>query len=150
MSQFTEWIDGNYIVKSEVDGKLYPFPINIESLEQFFKVSGLTAESAQELLNKKRANIASPQNSEEFVLSRVGKELYEAFYKNYTLKQWNKPASELDPSVCGRIPVKLNKDPYYVNHKYRKSPKEGFTIMFSKMIDHHLIDVRLRDGLFCY
>src|SRR6185503_17178485 len=99
-------IPGNYIVKSYSRGELFPFPINLLTLEQFFNRS-LTAEEAKKLLDDVREKIEAPKNSEEFVLSRVGRELYEAFYLGYTLKQWERHPRELDASVCGRIPIRL-------------------------------------------
>ena len=148
LSQFTEWIPGDYEVRTEVNGQLLPFPINLDTLEQFFGVEGLTAESAQQLLDEKREVYQEPANSEEFVLNRVGREMYEAFYLEYTKKMWNKHPSELDASVCGRIPVKMDRDPFYVTHKYRQLPKDGYTAMFSNMIDHPLIDLQLETDYF--
>ncbi len=143
LSQFTDWIPGNYIVKSSTNGELYPFPINLLTLGQFFKIADLDAESAQKLLEEKREKIDQPANSEEFVLSRVGKEMYEAFYLGYTLKQWSIHPKDLAPSVCGRIPVRLNKDERYVDHEYQLTPAKGFTAMFQKMVEHPNIDLQL-------
>jgi UDP-galactopyranose mutase len=141
LSQFTQWISANYEVQSFVRGQLMTFPINLDTLEQFFGRK-LDPQSAERLLHDLREPIEAPANSEEFVLSRVGRELYEAFYKGYTQKQWGKSASELDPSVCGRIPVRLNRDRRYVSHRYQMMPAGGFTAMFSRMIRHRLIRVR--------
>jgi len=143
LSQFTEWIPGNYIVKSSVKDELCPFPINLLTLRQFFKKPDMTAEEAEALLESKREKITNPANSEEFVLSRVGREMYEAFYLGYTLKQWGIHPRDLAPSVCGRIPIRLNTDERYVDHKYQLTPAAGFTAMFSKMIDHPDIELRL-------
>ena len=142
LSQFTGWIDGDYRVKSMVNGQLYPFPINLSTLERFFQKE-LTEEEGKALLKEKAHPIQSPKDSEEFVLSRVGQELYEAFYLNYTLKQWNKHPKELEASVCGRIPVRFTRDDRYVDQAFQVTPDKGFTAMFSKMIDHPLIEVRL-------
>lgn len=143
LSRFTKWIPGNYRVKSSVDGELYPFPINLLTLRQFFKKPDLTAEEAAALLEEKREKIPNPSNSEEFVLSRVGREMYEAFYLNYTLKQWAIHPKDLAPSVCGRIPVRLNTDERYVDHKFQLTPEAGFTEMFKNMIHHENIDLML-------
>lgn len=142
LSTFTEWIPGNYIVQSLVRGELYPFPINLLTLEKFFGRE-FTEETAKIHLSSIAHNFPAPKNSEEFILSRVGTELYEAFYKGYTLKQWNRSAAELDPSVCGRIPIRLNRDCRYVDQEYQLTPKNGFTRMFDKMIDHPKISVLL-------
>ncbi len=142
LSRFTDWIPGNYVVKSLVGGKLYPFPINLTTLERFFGVK-LDAASAEDLLERKRVPIANPRNSEELVLSRVGRELYESFYLNYTLKQWQRHPRELAASVCGRIPVRLSRDDRYVDHRYQIMPQRGFTAMFRRMLDHLKIQVLL-------
>lgn len=143
LSRFTPWIPGNYIVKSQVGGKLYPFPINLTTLEMFFDRK-LDEAAAKLLLERKALPNASPANSEEFVLSRVGSELYEAFYKGYTQKQWGVHPSQLAASVCGRIPVRLNRDDRYVDHGNQLMPAHGYTRMFETMIDHELIRVLLQ------
>ena len=148
LSQFTSWIDGDYRVKSKFRNQLFPFPINLETLEQFFGVENLNPETAQQLLDSKREDFKNPVNSEEFVLSRLGRELYEAFYLGYTQKMWDKHPSELDPSVCGRIPIKLNRDPFYIEHKFKKLPQDGYTKMFERMIDHSLIELSLNTDYF--
>jgi len=142
LSNFTEWIPGNYEVRSFCQGQLFPFPINLTTLEQFFNRK-LDARSAKKLLDRFRTDEEQPANSEEFVLSRVGRELYEAFYLNYTLKQWEIHPRDLAPSVCGRIPVRLNRDNRYVDHRFQVMPKQGFTAMFSAMTDHPRIRVLL-------
>jgi UDP-galactopyranose mutase len=147
LSRFTEWIDGNYIVKSFSGGKYYSFPINLTTLSDFFS-KDLNEESAIQLLEDLRVKIKEPQNSEEFVLSRVGRELYEAFYLGYTLKQWELHPIDLDPSVCGRIPIRLNHDQRYVDHKYQFTPKDGFTKLFTNMINSPNIELRLETDFF--
>lgn len=138
LSLFTTWIPGDYYVRSYYQGQLFSFPINILTLEQFYKTK-LTPEEAVELLEKKRVKIEDPKNSEEFVLSKVGKELYEAFYLGYTLKHWGMHPKNLHKSVCGRIPVRYNKDQRYVDAKYQLTPEHGFTKLFQKMIHHENI-----------
>ena len=142
LSRFTEWIPGNYRVKSFYKDQYYSFPINLTTLEQFFGKT-FTPTSAKRFLNKIAAPIEQPKNSEEFVLSRVGKELYEAFYLGYTQKQWARHPRELDPSVCGRIPIRFNRDDRYVDHRHQVTPAKGFTALFKKMIDHPKIRVQL-------
>lgn len=142
LSQFTEWIDGEYYVKSMVKEELYPFPINLLTISKFYNKK-FDKDSAQKKLEEVREHFPDPQNSEEFVLSRVGKELYESFYLGYTLKQWDKHPKDLNKSVCGRIPVRLNEDERYVDHTYQLTPKKGFTHLFANMVDHPNIDIHL-------
>ena len=141
LSQFTEWHPAPYIVKSQVRGRLYPFPINLDTLEQFFE-RPFTAAAARRFLESEREQIASPTDSEQLVLSRVGRRLYEAFYHGYTTKQWGREPRELDPSVCGRIPVRFNRDDRYVDSAFQAMPSLGYTALFTRMLDHPLISVR--------
>jgi UDP-galactopyranose mutase len=143
LSQFTEWLPGNYIVKSYVLGQLFPFPINLTTLEKFYHRS-FTTEEAEKYLDMLKVPNPEPANSEEFVLSRIGHELYMAFYYGYTLKQWGKSPRELAPSVCGRIPIRYNRDPRYVDHKYQVIPANGYTKMFEKMVNHKNIKILLQ------
>jgi UDP-galactopyranose mutase len=142
LGRFTEWLPGNYEVKALYRGRLFPFPINLDTLEQFFG-RRLDAGAAERLLAEVRLPVSSSRNSEEFVLGQVGRELYEAFYLNYTLKQWNIHPRDLDPSVCGRVGVRLDRDHRYVRHRFQMMPKRGYTPMFARMIDHPRIRVLL-------
>lgn len=147
LGQFTEWIEGNHRVRSLHKGNLYPLPINLTTLEQFFG-STLTGEKARKFLAQKRIPIDAPANSEEFILSKVGRELYEAFYQGYTLKQWGIHPRDLLPSVCKRLPIRFNRDDRYVDESFQLMPKEGFTRLFERMLDHPLITVRLNADYF--
>ena len=142
LSRFTDWIDGNYVVQSLVRGRLYPFPINLVTLERYFGRQ-FTPESAREHLDHLRDRIEVPRNSEEHVVSRVGWELYRDFYLEYTKKQWNRHPRDLDTEVCGRIPVRFNRDCRYTDAPFQKMPAAGYTRMFARMIDHPLITVLL-------
>jgi UDP-galactopyranose mutase len=142
LSAFTDWLPARYEVKSFLRGRLFPFPINLNTLEKYFGVA-LDRRSAEDLLAQLRVPCANPANSEDYVVSRVGRELYEAFYRNYTLKQWGTHARDLLPSVCGRVPVRLNRDRRYVDHPFQAMPKAGFSAMFSRMLKHRNIRVLL-------
>jgi UDP-galactopyranose mutase len=142
LSRFTDWIPGRYEVRSYVGGKLLPFPINLTTLEQFFNRS-FDAVSAQRFLDERRRHKLRPRNSEEFVLNQIGTELYEAFYLNYTIKQWGIHPRNLEPSVCGRIPVRLNRNNCYVDQRYQVMPRNGFTSMFGKMLQNRRIRLLL-------
>lgn len=142
LTRFTDWIAADYRVVCEWRGEHYPFPINLTTLERFFGRK-LTPASGAALLRAKASPIAAPANSEEYVLSRVGRELYEAFYLDYTTKQWGRHPRELDPSVCGRIPVRLDRDHRYTDAPFQKMPARGYTEMFRRMLDHPRIQVKL-------
>jgi UDP-galactopyranose mutase len=143
LSKFTEWVEGNYYVTANFKNEQYPFPINRLTINQFYGTNFDNEKDVENFINSKKKNIENPKNSEEFVLSRVGKELYEAFYEGYTIKQWGLSPKELGPSVCGRIPVRYNDDCRYVDHKYQLTPKDGFNAMFKKMTSHENIQIEL-------
>jgi UDP-galactopyranose mutase len=142
LSRFTEWLPANFVVKSQWQGKLFPFPINLTTLEMFFGRS-FTESEARAFLASKVSPYEFPANSEEFVLSRVGRELYEAFYRDYTRKQWGREPSDLDASVCGRIPLRFDRNDSYVDAPFRGTPSLGFTELFSRMLRHPLVELKL-------
>ena len=144
VSKFTKWIKGNYIVKSSIQNKLYPIPINLTTLEKFFKVKLNTKKKAIEFLKKKKIKINKIKNSEDFILSKLGREIYENFYKNYTIKQWGIHPKNLDKAIVGRLPIRLNRNPFYVNQKLRVMPKKGYTALFNKMLSDKNIKVLLK------
>ena len=143
VSKFTKWIKGNYIVKSYIKGKLYPIPINLTTLEKFFKQKFKNRKEAENFINKIKIKKKSINNSEDFILSKLGKEIYESFYKNYTIKQWGIHPKKLHKSVVGRLPIRFNRDPFYVNQKLKVMPKKGYTQLFTNMITDTKIEVAL-------
>ena len=148
LSKFTKWIPGNYIVKAYVKKKFYPIPINQETLEKFFKKKFKSKKEIENFIEQKKIKIPNPRNAEEVILSRLGKEIYENFYKNYTIKQWGMSPKKLSGSITGRLPIRFNKNPYYVNEKMRFMPKYGFTKMFSKMVNKKNIQIKLNTDFF--
>ena len=143
VSQFTKWIKGNYIVKSSIKGELYPIPINLNTLEKFFKKKFKNKNDAKRFINTLKVKKKKINNSEDYILSKLGKEIYENFYKNYTIKQWGIHPKNLNKSVVGRLPIRFNRDPYYVNQKLKVMPKDGYTKLFGNMIKNKNIEVSL-------
>jgi UDP-galactopyranose mutase len=90
-----------------------------------------------------RVKIDNPQNSEDVIVSRIGWKLYEMFFKNYTHKQWQRDPKDLDASVCGRIPIRTNRDDRYLSEKFQALPSDGYTAMFERMLSDPKIEVRL-------
>jgi UDP-galactopyranose mutase len=102
-----------------------------------------TSEEMEAQLAEWRVKIDNPKNSEEVIVSQVGWKLYEMFFKNYTRKQWQRDAKDLDASVCGRIPIRTNRDDRYLAEKFQALPKNGYTAMFERMLADPKIEVRL-------
>jgi UDP-galactopyranose mutase len=142
LSQFTEWREVEYKILSWTNGRYWQFPINLNTFEQLIGRPSTTEEMEAQLAEW-RVRIDSPKNSEEVIVSQVGWKLYEMFFKNYTRKQWQRDAKELDPSVCGRIPIRTNRDNRYLSEKFQALPKNGYTPMFQKMLSNPKIEVRL-------
>lgn len=142
LSCFTDWHPVDYRVLSYAQGRHWQFPINLNTFEQLLGRPG-TPEEMAATLARWRTPIGNPKNSEEVILSQVGPRLYEMFFKNYTRKQWRRDPKDLDPSVCGRIPIRTNRDDRYLSEKFQALPKDGYTAMFRRMLDHPNIELRL-------
>ncbi|NBT90604.1 MAG: UDP-galactopyranose mutase [Verrucomicrobia bacterium] len=143
LSRFTDWHPVDYRVSVWTHGKYWQFPINLNTFEQYLGRPS-TTEEMEAMLAKWRVPVDHPKNSEEVVISQVGREFYEMFFRNYTRKQWQRDPSQLDASVCGRIPVRTNRDNRFVTEKFQALPREGYTAMFKRILDHPRIEVRLK------
>lgn len=133
LSQFTEWHPVDYNILSYSDGRYWKFPINLNTFEQLIGRPSSPAEF-EEYLAKKKVAIDVPKNSEEVIVSQVGWDLYEKFFKGYTLKQWKRHPRDLDASVCGRIPIRTNRDDRYLVEDFQALPKAGYHKMFQRML----------------
>ena len=143
LSQFTEWRFYEHKVLANLNGELYPIPINRITLNKLYKLNLKTDDDAKAYLESVREKRYPIINSEDIIINQVGKDLFEKFFKHYTKKQWNLFPNELSPSVCGRIPVRLNNDCRYFTDKYQFMPQNGYTKMFEKMLNHKNIEVIL-------
>jgi len=144
LSKFTEWRLHEHLVRSYVDGKLLPFPINLNTLNELYGFNFTSSEQVQEFYDKVKSEIKNPRNAEEMVLSQVGEDLYEKFFKGYTLKQWEIDPKDLAASVTARIPTRTNTDDRYFTDTYQGVPKHGYTNMFNKMLSHPDISILLQ------
>ncbi|WP_437476475.1 UDP-galactopyranose mutase [Sorangium sp. So ce1014] len=142
LSQFTEWRPYEHRVLADVDGKLVPFPINVDTVNALYGTSYSPAE-----VEAFFARVAEPiercRTSEDAVVSKVGRELYEKFFRNYTRKQWGLDPSELDAAVASRVPARTNYDSRYFTDEFQAMPLRGYTRMFENMLDHKNIRVLL-------
>jgi UDP-galactopyranose mutase len=142
LSRFTAWRPYQHRVLASVDGQLVPMPINLDTINRLYGTS-YTSFDLEDFFR----SVAEPRNpiltSEDVVVSRVGRELYEKFFKNYTRKQWGLDPSELDAAVTSRVPVRTNRDDRYFTDRYQAMPRGGYTRMFERMLDHPNIKVML-------
>lgn len=140
LSNFTDWIPGRYFVRAKIGDRLIPMPISLATISAL-KGKVFSRESFEQYLEKERIPISTPRNAEEQCLAQVGRELYEALFRGYTVKQWGVEPRKLSPAVTARIPLRFNWDERYAFEKYQVMPKEGYTAMFRKMLDHSNIKV---------
>ncbi|MEG5026150.1 UDP-galactopyranose mutase [Microcoleus sp. AT8-B1] len=142
LSRFTEWRPYEHRVLASVDGQLLPIPINLNTVNKLYGLN-LTSFEVEDFF----AKVAEPKDyirtSEDVVVSKVGRELYEKFFRNYTRKQWGMDPSELDNSVIARVPTRINRDDRYFTDTYQAMPLHGYTRMFEKMLSHPNIKVML-------
>ncbi|MEA3012302.1 MAG: UDP-galactopyranose mutase [Sphingomonadales bacterium] len=143
LSHFTEWRPYEHRVLAEVRGQLVPIPINRTTLNLLFGLDLRSDDEAAAYLASRAEPVETIATSEDVVVSAVGRELYELFFQGYTRKQWGVDPSQLDKSVTARIPTRTNTDDRYFADKHQIMPKEGYTAMFNRMLDHPLIDVLL-------
>ncbi len=142
LSQFTAWNLFELRVSAKVDGRKAPIPINLDTINELYAFNFSENDLLKFFLTVSEP-VAQINNSEDVVTSKAGKELYFKFFKNYTKKQWGLDPSELDASVCARIPLRTNRDNRYFTDKYQVMPKHGYTEMFKKMIRHPQIHIML-------
>jgi UDP-galactopyranose mutase len=142
LSRFTTWRPYEHRVRSRVGELLVPIPINRTTLATLFGRPFSETEAAA-FLEARAEKFGRVDNSERMIRSRVGKELYEVFFRGYTRKQWGRSPAELDAAVCGRIPTRTNDDDRYFTDRFQAMPAEGFTALVRRMLAHPRIDVAL-------
>ncbi|MBU0974833.1 UDP-galactopyranose mutase [Patescibacteria group bacterium] len=148
LQKFSSWKPYSHKVKAFIGGKLVPVPVNIETVNILYKLDIKNKPEMQDWLYKNQVKITNPKNSEEVALSRVGKDLYEKMFKNYTIKQWGKHPKELDSSIISRIPVRIDFEDRYSSDNYQAQPVGGYTKIFKNMLSSKNIEIRLNTDFF--
>ena len=143
LSQFTEWRRYEHRVLASVDGQLVPIPINLDTVNKLYGLN-LTSFQVEEFFRSVAEPREEIRTSEDVIVSKVGRELYEKFFRNYTRKQWDLDPSELDASVTARVPTRTNRDDRYFTDSYQAMPLHGYTRMFENMLDHKNIKIMLK------
>jgi UDP-galactopyranose mutase len=143
LSRFTRWRPYEHRVLASTGGKLVPIPINRTTLNAVYGVDLRDEEEAARFLAARAEPRETIRSSEDVVVSAVGRELYERFFRGYTRKQWGIDPSELDKSVTARIPTRTNTDDRYFTDRFQMMPADGFTRMFERMLDHENIELSL-------
>lgn len=149
VKKFAGWEKYEHQVSSLVRRKLVPIPVNIETINLLFGTEINSGEEMRRWLDKRRVKeIKVPGNSEEVVLAKLGREIYELMFKNFTKKQWGIFPKELESEVLTRIPVRYSFERGYNLDKYQIRPKGGFTKMMEKMVENSNIEIKLNTNFF--
>ena len=142
LSRFTAWRPYQHRVLGSVDGQLLPIPINLDTVNKLYGLN-LTSFQVEEFLASVAETKDEIRTSEDVVVNKVGRELYNKFFRGYTRKQWGMDPSELDASVTARVPTRTNRDDRYFTDTFQAMPLNGYTRMFEKMLNHPNIKVML-------
>jgi UDP-galactopyranose mutase len=147
INNFSKWIRYDLKVVSNVDNRIVPVPVNMETINilngQFLQ----TEDETKTYLESIQIKTDNPKNSEDIALSRVGKVLYDKLFMPYTQKQWNRAPADLDPSVLSRIPVRHSMDSRYFSDKFQGIPNNGYSTFFESLINHPNITIKLNTEL---
>ncbi len=143
LSRFTAWRPYQHRVRALVDGQLVPLPINLDTVNQLYGLS-LNSFELERFFSERAEKVAEVRTSEDVVVSKVGRDLFDKFFRGYTRKQWDLDPSELDASVTARVPVRTNRDDRYFTDTYQGMPLHGYTKMFERMLSHPNIKLLLQ------
>ncbi|MGW2674110.1 UDP-galactopyranose mutase [Kocuria rhizophila] len=149
VNRFTQFTNYVHRVYTRHHGEVYPMPINLGTINQFFRAAYSPGE-ARELIREQAGELAGtdPQNLNDKGIQLIGRPLYEAFIKHYTGKQWQTDPKDLPASIISRLPVRYTYDNRYFNDTHEGLPVDGYTAWLERMADHPNIDVRLDTDFF--
>ncbi len=145
INQFTDFNGYHHQVLTKYQGSVYQMPINLETINAFYH-QNFTPQEARDFIGReaKKENIQDPQNFEEEAISSIGRPLYEALLKGYTMKQWEKDPIELPASIIHRLPIRFDyKEDYFQNCRWQGIPCGGYTAVFHELLSSPNIEVKL-------
>ncbi|MDB5188990.1 MAG: UDP-galactopyranose mutase [Candidatus Nomurabacteria bacterium] len=143
VNRFSQWHPYEHRVVGHNIGKTFPIPVNRITINTAFDLNLKNEKEVEEWINTHKIPIAEPQNAEEAVLARMGKELYELIFKGYTTKQWGMDPRDLGAEVTNRIPFRTNDDDRYFTDTYQGVPLHGYTKLCEALVDNPLITIML-------
>ena len=142
LSNFTEWRPYQHRVRALVDGQCVPIPINLDTVNTLYGTR-FTSFELQEFFANVAEHVDEIRTSEDVVVSKVGRDLYEKFFRHYSRKQWGVDPAQLDASVTSRVPTRTNRDDRYFTDRFQAMPLHGYTRMFERMLSHPNIKILL-------
>ncbi len=140
INRFTEFNRYQHRVLTTHRDRVYAMPINLGTINQFYGLN-LKPGEVEAFIASKREGISHPRNLEEKAISLIGRDLYEAFIKGYTMKQWDCDPKELPANIITRLPVRESYYDSYFNDRYQGIPIGGYTPIFKRLFEG--IDVEL-------
>lgn len=143
LSRFTDWRPYEHRVLADIDGLRVPMPINRTTLNSLYGLDLQDDADTAAFLATRAEPVDPVTSSADVVISKVGRDLYETFFRGYTRKQWGLDPSDLDKSVTARVPTRTDADDRYFTDSFQAMPADGYTAMFTAMLDHPLIDIEL-------
>ena len=149
VNRFTAFTGYQHRVYSNHNGQVYPLPINLGTINQFFDAA-YSPDEARAVIKEQAAELGDkvPANFVEKGVSLIGRPLYEAFIAHYTAKQWQTDPEKLSADIISRLPVRYTYDNRYFNDTFEGLPVDGYTAWIEKMADHPNIEVRLDTDFF--
>ncbi|HUX44209.1 MAG TPA: UDP-galactopyranose mutase [Terracidiphilus sp.] len=145
--QFDEFVSFTNRVKAVTGGRVYSLPINLLTINQFFGKTLSPSQAKDFLVSQSDHSFTDPKTFEEQALRFVGRELYEAFFRGYTTKQWGVEPSRLPASILKRLPVRFNYNDNYYDSQYQGIPRNGYTHIVERILDHPNITLRLNSSI---
>ncbi len=142
VNSFATFLPFKNRVKTTAKGQVFSLPVNLHTINQFYNKT-MRPEEARAFIANQAADIPEPQTFEEQALAFVGPDLYDAFFKGYTQKQWGCSPTELPAAILKRLPLRFNYDDNYFFHAFQGMPEEGYTVMIERILDHANITVEL-------
>ena len=142
-NRFADMVPYRHTVRTTVDGRVYPLPVNLRTINLLFGTDLTPAEAERFVAERADGSIIAPTNFEEQALSTVGPEIYRAFLEGYTAKQWGVEPRQLPAEILKRLPVRFTDDDSYFDHPHQAIPRDGYTAMVDRILDHPGIEVRL-------
>lgn len=149
IQQFTDFNGYYHQVLTTFKDRVYQMPINLETINSFYRVN-LKPFDAEQFISKivEKEKITNPRNFEEKAISLIGRQLYEAFIKGYTIKQWQKQPKNLPASILTRLPFRTSYNESYFHDKWQGIPEDGYTAIFHKMLNSPRISTHLNTDYF--
>ena len=144
ITHFTDFNEYRHTVLTTFRGEVFTMPINLGTINQYYR-KAMSPEEAKRFVAQEcsKENIRDPRNLEEKAVSLIGRPLYEAFFRGYTIKQWEKDPTELSPDIITRLPVRYNYNHRYFSDRFEGIPTNGYGKLFERILDHPNITVRL-------